>query len=128
MDMDYRFMGLQIRRIRKSKGMSQEELAEAVDLSASFIGHIERGSRKASLERVVTISRVLEVSIDSLILPDIQQHLPTTADEQLTRAKELRIQGQGAHSRVLWAKHRFRVVTRRDNEAMETIEPHNTIP
>jgi len=49
--------------------MSQTELAEALDISAAHVGHIERGTRHASLETVVAISQRLEVSLDELIFP-----------------------------------------------------------
>ena len=68
--MDYTYMGKQIRRYRRARGMSQTALAEALGLSAAHVGHIERGSRHASLETVVAISRQLEVSLDALIFPD----------------------------------------------------------
>ena len=66
--MDYTYMGKQIRRYRRARGMSQTALAEALGLSAAHVGHIERGSRHASLETVVAI-RQLEVSLDALIFP-----------------------------------------------------------
>lgn len=65
--MDYTYMGKQIRHYRRARGMSQTALAEALGLSAAHVGHIERGSRHASLETVVAISRQLEVSLDVLI-------------------------------------------------------------
>ena len=49
--------------------MSQAELAAALGLSAAHVGHIERGSRHASLETVVAISQHLDVSLDALIFP-----------------------------------------------------------
>ena len=65
--MDYFYMGRQIRHYRRVRGMSQSELAAALGLSAAHVGHIERGSRHASLETVVAISQQLEVSLDTLI-------------------------------------------------------------
>lgn len=67
--MDYIFMGRQIRKERQRQQLTQAELAERVDVSTSFIGHVERGSRKASLETVVKISEALGMSIDSMVLP-----------------------------------------------------------
>lgn len=67
--MDYFYMGRQIRHYRRVRGMSQSELAAALGLSAAHVGHIERGSRHASLETVVAISQQLEVSLDTLIFP-----------------------------------------------------------
>lgn len=50
--------------------MSQTALAAALGLSAAHVGHIERGSRHASLETVVAISQQLDVSLDILVFPN----------------------------------------------------------
>ena len=47
---NYPEVGARIRQQREHIGMTQEQLGEACDLSASFVGHIERGSRKLSVE------------------------------------------------------------------------------
>lgn len=65
--MDYEALGKRIRSQRKLLGMTQEELSEKVGVSCSFIGHIERGSRKLSLETLVNISEALNISCDALL-------------------------------------------------------------
>lgn len=65
--MDYIALGQRVRRIRKQKGLTQEVLAEQVGISASFIGHIERGSRIASLETLMQLCRALAVSPNDLL-------------------------------------------------------------
>ena len=67
--MDYKKLGVRVREHRKMHNMTQGELAERVGVSASFIGHIERGEKKASLETVVALCNMLEVS-PSLLLQD----------------------------------------------------------
>ena len=47
--MDYIQIGRRIRNIRKSKNMTQEKLAEIVDISLTHMSHIETGSTKLSL-------------------------------------------------------------------------------
>ena len=64
-----------IRDARRVKGMTQEQLAEAVEISPAFIGHIERGGRSLSLTSLVRIANVLDVPIsyffaDEEITPD----------------------------------------------------------
>ena len=44
--LDYRAIGRRVRELRTSSGLTQEELAEKIDVSASFVGHIERGGCK----------------------------------------------------------------------------------
>ena len=73
--MNYLGLGKRIRMYRRSQHMTQEHLAEQCGISVSFLGHIERGTRKASLETLVALSNALHVSPsmllqDSLIVPD----------------------------------------------------------
>lgn len=65
--MDYILMGRQVRSARKRKGMTQQTLAQCVGISTSFLGHVERGSRIASLETAVNLCRTLEISTDDLL-------------------------------------------------------------
>lgn len=65
---DYISLGERIRKIRKQKHMTQEQLAEACNLSTAHIGHIERGTRALSIESLITISKILNVSTDYLLL------------------------------------------------------------
>ncbi len=65
--MDYSSLGARIRRERVLRGWTQEQLAEKAGISLSFLGHIERGTRKASLETLVSLCNVLEVSMDALL-------------------------------------------------------------
>ena len=65
--MDYKLMGQRIREHRKKKGLTQEQLAELIDISPSFMGHIERGSRCASLPTLVRLCWALGVTADELL-------------------------------------------------------------
>jgi transcriptional regulator with XRE-family HTH domain len=65
--MDYTVLGKRIREERNMKRLSRSRLAKEVGLSTPFLGHVERGSRKASLETIVNIANRLEVPIDALL-------------------------------------------------------------
>ena len=65
--MDYYKIGQRIRKIRKAHGLSQEELAERVDISTTHMSHIETGNTKLSLPVLVDIATVLEVKTDDLL-------------------------------------------------------------
>ena len=62
MDMNYKDLGRRIRTLRQKQHLTQEQLAEKIDMSASFLGHIERGSRVASLETLVKLCNVLDTN------------------------------------------------------------------
>jgi len=67
-DFDYKSLGKRIRKARKNQNMTQEQLAEACSLSTAHIGHIERGTRALSVESLITIATVLNISTDYLLL------------------------------------------------------------
>ena len=69
--MDYIAFGMKVRHYRKKKNLTQEALAEMVDMSASFLGHIERGSRVASLETMMKLCRALDVTPNELLGGDM---------------------------------------------------------
>lgn len=70
--MDAADFGMRVRVIRKNKGWTQAELARRLGISASFLAHVERGVRPASLELLVEMCRVLEVSPDFLLAASLQ--------------------------------------------------------
>ena len=67
--MDYRTLGKRVRQQRMMCGLTQEELAEKSGISCSFVGHIERGEKKASVETVVALCNAMEIS-PSVLLQD----------------------------------------------------------
>lgn len=66
--MDYIAMGRRIRELRKRAKMTQADLAKICGISTSFCGHIERGTRIASIETLVAIARKLNATTDYLLL------------------------------------------------------------
>ena len=65
--MDYYAIGQRIRKYRKAKGLSQEQLAEMVDISTTHMSHIETGNTKLSLQVFADLAEALQVSVDSLL-------------------------------------------------------------
>jgi transcriptional regulator with XRE-family HTH domain len=47
--------------------MSQADLAERIDMSVSYISHIETAKKRASLESLVRIANALEITADHLL-------------------------------------------------------------
>lgn len=70
--MDYVDLGKRVRKQRQLIGLTQQELAERIGVSTSFVGHVERGTRKASLETLVALSNALGVSVDYLLAGSLQ--------------------------------------------------------
>lgn len=65
--MDYKDLGARVRAMRRRHSLTQEELAEKTGISASFLGHIERGTRVASLETLVALCNTLDVTPEYLL-------------------------------------------------------------
>lgn len=61
-----KLLGKRIQRIRKSVGLTQEELAEKVNVSRAYIGYIEQARNTPSLELLEKIAKVLRVDIKEL--------------------------------------------------------------
>lgn len=66
-ELDYSKMGARICQVRKLKGLSQIELAKKCGISLSFMGHIERGTKKMSMDTFATLCRELETDADGLL-------------------------------------------------------------
>lgn len=65
--MNYKLMGAKLRRARKRMRMTQEQAAEQINMSASFLGHVERGSGIPSVETIVRLCKLYKVSADVIL-------------------------------------------------------------
>lgn len=65
--MDYYQIGQNIRRFRKKQGLTQEQLAEMINISVPHMSHIETGSTKLSLPVLAELSEALNISTDDLL-------------------------------------------------------------
>ena len=65
--MDYKRLGERIREERLRLNLTQAQLAEDIDISDTYMGAIERGERKPTLETLYRISNALSVSMSSIV-------------------------------------------------------------
>ncbi len=63
----YEKIGRRIREKRIQAHLTQEQLASQADISLSFLGHIERGTRKLSVDTLYKIATALHCSADELL-------------------------------------------------------------
>lgn len=61
-----RGLGDRIRNLRRKRGLTQEDLAEALDLSVAYVSLIERGGRNPPYTTVVLIAQALGASASEL--------------------------------------------------------------
>lgn len=79
--MDYKKLGERIRKERLFLGVTQEVLSEKAGISVSFLGQVERGERKPSLETVINIANSLEVTVDFLLADSYRTASKSLIDE-----------------------------------------------
>ena len=53
--------------------MTQERLAELVNITTSHLKHIESGHRRPSIEVLFQLAKILDLSLDALIFEDERQ-------------------------------------------------------
>lgn len=63
----YKQLGKKIYNLRRSKGFSREKFAELTGMNDYYLGEIERGEKKASLDVLFKISSNLNLKIHELI-------------------------------------------------------------
>ncbi len=68
--MDFYKLGQKIAEERIKNNKTQEELAEIVGITPSFLSHIETGKRKPSFDTLIQISKSLNMSLDYLVLDE----------------------------------------------------------
>lgn len=75
-------LGKRLREERLHCGLTQEQVAEHINVSTTYIGLVERGERSVTLEKLILLAECFHVTIDSL-LQDSLPLTPSIQDEQL---------------------------------------------
>ena len=74
--MDFKQGGQAIQRIRKERGMTQEQLAEITNVASNSISRIERGLLMPALPTLIEICNALGTGADSILSAYIMQDTP----------------------------------------------------
>lgn len=78
MSLDFTIIGQRIKEARLNKKLTQEKLAEKLDVSVAFLSRIERGAITINLKRLSEICSILGVSEGEILngaLPSSSQYL-----------------------------------------------------
>lgn len=62
MALDYTIIGERLKKARLEKNLTQEQLAEQIDVSIAFLSRVERGSSHINLKRLTQICNILGIS------------------------------------------------------------------
>ncbi|MFD0712068.1 helix-turn-helix domain-containing protein [Paenibacillus sp. GCM10027626] len=68
-------VGAKIRLYRSAMGWTQEQLAEAIGSTGSYIGQLERGEKNFRIQTLIKIADALEISIFALLDNDNEEYL-----------------------------------------------------
>jgi transcriptional regulator with XRE-family HTH domain len=62
-------LGLNVRKYRKLRGMTQEELGLETEMERSYVSDLERGTRNPSVRAVGRLAKALQVEPHLLLMP-----------------------------------------------------------
>lgn len=75
MHFDRKSYGTRIRQLRISKGLTQEQLAERISISRTYIVKIESGLQIGPIEIAIELAKFFNVSLDFLLLGKEKQQM-----------------------------------------------------
>ena len=102
--MNQKAVGRRIKAAREQKRLTQEQVAELVDLSPMHVSVIERGVKLPKLETLINLANVLDVSADVLLQDVVNNQTKLFASEASELIKQLPREDQ---RRVLAALRSF---------------------
>ena len=62
MALDYNVIGQRIKQARLAKNLTQEDLAEQIDISVAFLSRVERGNSRINLKRLNQLCGLLDTT------------------------------------------------------------------
>ena len=89
MNVDYKLIGERIKRVRKGRGMTQDVMAEKLNVSIGYVSQVERGITKISLDLLGAISSVLDCDVASFITESAVNSNEYLESEILSEIKKL---------------------------------------
>lgn len=82
-DLNFKIIGLKIKERRQNQGITQEFIANQLDVNPSHISNIECGRANPSLTALVKIANILECSVDYFISDEYSYDVSTLKIESL---------------------------------------------
>lgn len=82
------YIGARIRESRKARGLTQEKLAERIDIAANYLGQIENGHRGVNLTNLIKIANELNITFDYL-MSDLNAEAIADAEDLKRRWSDL---------------------------------------
>ncbi len=81
---DTKGIGRRIQRLRKEKGLTQEQVAEVLDMSVNYLSNIETGRDICSTLLLLGIANILDASMDYILGENLNYNKTNnmTSDQQ----------------------------------------------
>ena len=89
-----KIIGRRIQEIRKQRGLTQEQLAERVNISPHYLSALERGVYNIKLDLLVDILNVLNCSADEVFQDVVDSSSKIKASQLSEKLKGLPLQEQ----------------------------------
>lgn len=61
-----KILGKNVRKLRKQRGYSQEELSLNLDLDGSYIGKVENGKLNITIDKIAAIAKFFDIDVAEL--------------------------------------------------------------
>ena len=94
MKVNYGLIGKRIKEHRQRRNLTQEMLAELIEMSPGYISMVETGRKKASLDTLLSVSKVLNITLNELLTGN---QIPLDTDYNLEIAELM--SGRNQHER-----------------------------
>jgi len=78
-------IGLRVKKAREAAGLTQERLAELVDVTAQYLSGVERGTVGLSVPVLTHLCTVLRVPSDFILMGDVECSDVTSITARLSR-------------------------------------------
>lgn len=84
-----KIIGKRIQEARKKKGMTQEQLSEAINVSPHYLSALERGIYNIKLETLIKILNCLECSADEVFYDVVNKSSKLSANRLSSKLEAL---------------------------------------
>lgn len=82
-EIDFAKIGRRIQKCRKSRKMTQEELADKCGCSSNHLSAVENGTNRPSVELIIRISAILNESVDYFLMDNPHAHPQYIIDKHI---------------------------------------------
>ena len=99
-EVNYAFIAQKCRALRKGRGLTQKQVAEAMAVSGAYVGYLERNEKKPSVEMLVKLCLFYSIKMDHLFQEALPQHMYMLNDHERELMENHRVLGPAVRDSV----------------------------